>query len=250
MQVTLQDIEKCKKEIRIEASWQEVQADYVDSLSQYLKHQIPGFRPGKAPQAMIEKVFMKEILHKMTSRCARRLCRVALEKEGVAVTGPLSVIDVEVEREKPFRCKAQFIALPKFDVSGYEQYRLSTKTDSEKRDEMSQWLLNHIHFDVPDELVKQELEFNGNDGIQCERDEWKAAFQRVKLLLILKEIAFNDGVEVDDQDLDERIAQLAPTFGIKESLLRQQLLQNGGLSRISNFLLAEKVLSYLLDRCS
>jgi FKBP-type peptidyl-prolyl cis-trans isomerase (trigger factor) len=250
MQVVANDIENQKKELHIEVDWVDIQPDYNDVLSEYLKVPVPGFRPGKAPKIFIESRFKKEILDDVASRCAERFSRKALEAEGVAAAGPISITDIELEKNGPLQFKAEFTVLPDFELPDYSQFKLSTQTDDEKRDQISDWLLQNTVIGVPDELIRQELEFDSKSDVPVNSDEWGSALQRVKLLLILKNIANHDGIEVDDKDINERVEKMASAFETTASKLRQQLMQSGGLSRITNFLLAEKTLDYLLDICS
>ena len=73
------------------------------------------------------------------------------------------------------------------------------------------------------------------------------ALDRVKLLLILNEIARSEGIEVDERDVDERIERIAQAQETQAFCEEKYLLRSGGLSRISGFILAEKTLNYLLD---
>ncbi|UCH37224.1 MAG: hypothetical protein JSV76_05950 [Candidatus Bathyarchaeota archaeon] len=250
MQIEVYNIGKQKKEVRIETDWKDIQPDYNDILSEYLKVQVPGFRLGKAPKQIIEQRFRKEIFDDVAARCSQRLSRQALEKKDITSTGPISITDIEIERGEPFRFKTEFIVFPEFDLPDYTKFKLSLPTDAEKRDEISQWLLDNTRLDIPDELVKQELEFDDKTQVQPGSDDWNAALKRVKLLLIIRKIARVDGIELDEREVDERIDRIASEFGTTVSRLRSELLQNGGLSRISSFLLAEKVLDYLIEICS
>jgi FKBP-type peptidyl-prolyl cis-trans isomerase (trigger factor) len=250
MQIIVHDSEDQKKEIQIETDWDAIQADYDDILSKYLKVPVPGFRPGKAPKKMVEQRFRKKILDDLGMRCTQRLSRQALEKKGLTSTGQMLISDIEVERGKPFRFKVQCSVLPEFELPDYTELKLKTQTDDQMRDEVSEWLLDQTEIDVPGELVRQELAFDGNNKAQPESEDWNAAFTRVKLLIIMREIAHQDGIEVDDRDVEERIEAMASEFGKRASAFRQQVIQDGGLSRIRGFLLAEKTLDYLLEICS
>ncbi len=249
MRITVQDLENKKKKLLIEAGWKDLQDDYDDVLSEYQKIQVPGFRLGKAPREFVVRRFRKEILDEVSVRCAHRLSRKAMEKEGMSASGPVSVSDIEITYGKPFRFTAQFTALPEFQLPDYTHITLSTRTDEERRDELSEWLLKNTDFDIPDDLTRQELEFDNATGAEPGSEGWNAAIQRVKLLLILKKIAQQEGIEADEKDVSGRIEKMAQEFGVASSYLKQQLLQNGGLSRIGSFLLAEKTMDYLLGLC-
>ena len=248
MKTTIIDIGDGKKEARIEVEWDRVRADYDDILEGYLTLPVPGFRPGKAPRSRIEARYQKEILDDVGIRCAGRFSRTALEKEGISTTGPIAVTELDIELGGPLRFTAEFLELPSFDIPEYGGFAFAENTDTARRDEISRYLLEKTTLEVPDELVRQELLFDGMTGVPADSEEWLEARNRVKLLLILDAIARRDGIEVDERDVDERIELIAGAMEIQPNLLKQQLLWDGGVSRLSRFILAEKTLEYLLER--
>ncbi len=247
MKVSVKDIGSGRREALIEAEWEKIEPDYRDLLSEYAKLPVPGFRPGKAPKAMVEKEFMEPILEDLGIRCAGRIARAALEAEGITTTGPVGIMEISVEYGGPISFMAEFTELPDFTLPDTCALVLGADSDEGMRDEISEFLLEHTEFDVPDELVRQELLFDGLEGAEPESDEWNAALARVKLLLILGAVARRDGIDVDDRDVEERIAQIASAHGTDSDSLKKQLMRSGGLSRISSFILAEKILDYLIE---
>ncbi len=249
MQVVLRDIGDGRREARIEVEWEAVRSDYYDLVRECSNLPVPGFRPGKAPRARVEGHYRKEILEDLTSRSVRRLSRQALDEQGITSTGPIAITGVEVEPGEPFRFTAEFTELPGFELPDYAGLEVSDETDGEARNEISAWLLEETELDVPADLVGQELSFDGSEQVDPGGAEWTAALQRVRLLLILDAIARRDGIEVDERDLDERIGQIASARGTEPASLRQHLMRTGGLSRISRFLLAERTLDYIIEKC-
>ncbi len=249
MNITIRDIGDQKKEARIKVEWDRVQADYEDIIGDYMKLPVPGFRPGKAPKARVEKQYQREILDDVGIRCAGRFSRQALDDEGISMTGPIAVTDLIIEHGEPIRFTAEFLELADFDLPDYGRCILKKETDEGRRDEISLWLLEQTTLEVPDELVRQELLFDGITEAQPSGEEWGAALSRVKLLLILDRIARRDGIETDDRDVEQRIDQIASANEMQPQLLKQRLLRDGGVSRLSRFLLAEKTLDYLIETC-
>jgi FKBP-type peptidyl-prolyl cis-trans isomerase (trigger factor) len=71
---------------------------------------------------------------------------------------------------------------------------------------------------------------------------------RIKLMVILKQIAEREGIEVDERDVDNRIAGKAREFGATAKGLKKELEERGGMTRLRDLLLAESTLEYLLER--
>lgn len=249
MHIVVKDIEGHRKEIRIEVAWRTIEADYEFILSTYLQGHVPGFRPGRTPREIVERKFRRRILDEVSERCAQRLLQQGLEQKGLSARGPISITELEIKKNRPFRFKAQFAVVPDFDLPAYREFRFSVTNDEQRRDEICRWLLDHTNIAVPDALVEHELSLDSQKDIEKESEAWNAAQERVRLLIILDEIAFQDGIEIDERDMKERIERTAEQHGKTVSSLRQQLLRDGGMSRMRSFLRAEKTLDYLLETC-
>ena len=70
----------------------------------------------------------------------------------------------------------------------------------------------------------------------------------MRLLLILKKIARTEGIEVDERDVELRIAAKAREFDTTPAQLKAELEQGGGYLRLREMLLAESTLGYLLEK--
>ena len=85
---------------------------------------------------------------------------------------------------------------------------------------------------------------NGEPGTAA----WRAASDRIRLLLILKRIARQEGIEVDEKDVNRRIAAKAEEFGTTVKALHAKLTQGDGMQRLKDMLLAESTLDYVLEQ--
>jgi trigger factor len=235
-----------KKVFKIEVSWPEIDADYRDIVSQYAKVRLPGFRPGKAPQPVIEQRFHKEIIENLSARIAERFGREAARQSGVQALGPLEVSQIECSRGKSFRAVVRYLPAPEFRLP--DLAALKVKDDGpDARDRISRRLLELVPFDVPDELVRRELEFDGLGESDPTRDSWRAAAERIRLMIILKKIARQEGIEVDGNDVNKRISERAAEWGKSQKALTSELGKGGGMARLRDLLLAEKTLEYLVE---
>ena len=235
------------RQVRVEAPWEEIAPDYDDILKDYRRLRIPGFRPGKAPLQVIEQRFRREISDRISRRCAPRLARLTLEQAGAEAAGHLEVSEVEWEKSQLFRFKARFFPLPKFELPDSRSLRGAAENAEDPQGEMSRRLLELVDFPVPDDLVRAELALEGLSDCELGSEAWQAAAQRVKLMLILKRIAREEGIEVEEAEVDRRIEEKAAEFGTNIDTLSAELEQGGGRARLKNLLLAESVLEYLLE---
>lgn len=246
MQWTRLDNENGYCRLSIEAPWSEITDDYRDIAAQYAKVPIPGFRAGKTPQTVIERRFRKEISADLSARVAQRFGREALQEAGAEALGPLQAFEIECDKGRPFRAQVRFLPMPEIrlpDLAGL----LTSNDGTDPRDRISHRLLELVPFDVPGELVRAELRRDGLGESDPGSEVWTAAANRIRLMVILKKIARQEGIEVDESDVETRIKEKASEFGTTVEELRSQLEKGGGRERLRNMLVAERTLEYLLE---
>jgi FKBP-type peptidyl-prolyl cis-trans isomerase (trigger factor) len=234
-----------RKVLQIEAPWAEIEADYRDLVSHYAKAQVSGFRPGKAPRSVIEQRFLKELREDLSTRITERLSREAIREAGVETLGPLEATEIDCIKGQPFRARVRYIPMPEITLPDLGS--LAAGDDSmDPRDRISKRLLEQAAFDVPEELVQAEA--GGEEGNNA-RDStaWKAAKDRVRLMLILKRIARQEGIDISEEDVEKRIREKAAEFGTEPDSLKSELRKGGGAPRLKDMLLAESTLEYLIE---
>jgi FKBP-type peptidyl-prolyl cis-trans isomerase (trigger factor) len=235
------------RRLQVQVPWEEIAPDYDDILNDYARLPLPGFRPGKAPRPVVEQRFRKEIGEELSRRGAQRLCRLALAQAEAEATGPVEVSEVEWDKGQTFRFTVRFFPLPEFELPDYRALAPLEAEGEDPHGQLSLRLLALVDLAVPEEMVRGELAFEGQPDDDSDSEAWQAAARRVKLMLILKRIAREEGIEVEDADVEERIQEKAEVFGTKAETLRAELEKGGGLARLRDLLLAESTLEYLLE---
>lgn len=93
MNVQITDINETRKTLTVTLDKGEVDGEYQALLGQYTKQvSLPGFRPGKAPAAMVAKRFGKELTEEFKTKVVGKAYRDGLEQSKLEV---LSLVDVE-----------------------------------------------------------------------------------------------------------------------------------------------------------
>jgi len=89
----LSTVSETRKSLVINLDAAEVDAEHQAVVGEYVRlARLPGFRPGKAPAAMVVKRFAKEIADEFKQKVVTKAYRSALEKEKLEV---LNVVNVE-----------------------------------------------------------------------------------------------------------------------------------------------------------
>lgn len=107
--------------LQIELAPQEVAKEWdaiANSFTRFAK--IPGYRPGKAPRAVIDKRFRKEIQDELTKKLVSRSYHDAVQQEQLRVASLTNIEDVEFGEDKSMRFRATVITAPEFEVPDYK----------------------------------------------------------------------------------------------------------------------------------
>lgn len=235
------------KTLSVAAPWEQVSADYNDILEEYRRVRIAGFRAGKAPRSVVEKRFQREITDELLRRCGRRMGREALHQADAEPLGPVEAVDIECVKDRPLRFKVRYYPMPEITLPEIGSFTFPDD-GTDPRDMISNRLLEQVRFEVPDELIRAELGPGVNDDVDQQGGEWKAAADRVRLMLILKRIARQEGIEVDEADVERRIAEKAVEFGAHPDTLKAEFEKGGERQRLKDMLLAESTLNFLIEK--
>lgn len=121
MSVTVETVAPCRRKLRIAVDSTRVAGARAEIIQEFRKHaNIPGFRPGKAPEPMVEKRFAQEIDDEIRKRIVPDSYRDAVEEQKLRVVGYPDIQNVEYEPGKPFAFTALVDTAPEFSVPDYK----------------------------------------------------------------------------------------------------------------------------------
>ena len=120
MNVQLNNLSDTRKSLVVTLDESEVDAVHQSVVAEFSKlARIPGFRPGKAPAAMVAKRFAKDINEEFKQKVLSKAYRDALEQQKLDV---LNIVNVEPGDVQPGHSAAVTIALdvrPEFKLPDY-----------------------------------------------------------------------------------------------------------------------------------
>jgi trigger factor len=108
--------------LRIELPAEEVSKEWdviANSFARFAK--IPGYRPGKAPRAVIDKRFRKEIQDEVTKKLVSKSYREAIEQKKLRVASLTNLEDVQFGEDKSMRFQATVVTAPEFKLPDYKK---------------------------------------------------------------------------------------------------------------------------------
>ena len=234
-----------EKELLITAPWAMIEADYESLVSKYSKLPVKGFRPGKSPAGLVESFFARQIKDDLMASVSTRLCRKALKDTGLVAGSSVEISEALLQKGEELQFKAAFIEMPPFELPDYAALDLQAEDKEGKLDEISRKLLERTDISLHPRFVEDELRYSDVGGDA--ENERSNAENRVKLMLILKKIAQQDQIEIDEKDIDERVGLVAEENEVTPEYLRKFLIENQGMSRFTDTLHAEAVFDYIIE---
>ena len=125
MKTEFVDVNETRKNVRVEIPSDIVDAE-IERLARDLsrKARVPGFRPGKAPSAVIKQRYKEQILHDVAHDLIPAAVDEALRERGVEAVDTPDIRDVTVEAGQPLTFTASFDTLPPVEPGEYETISL------------------------------------------------------------------------------------------------------------------------------
>lgn len=120
MNVQLNNVSATRKNLVVTLDQSEVDAEHQASVGEIAKvARIPGFRPGKAPAAMIAKRFSKEISEDFKQKVVAKAYRTALEQEKLDVLNVVNLEEGTIAAGAPANITITLDVRPDFNLPDY-----------------------------------------------------------------------------------------------------------------------------------
>jgi trigger factor len=161
--------------LKIELPPEEVSKEWdaiATSFARFAK--IPGYRPGKAPRAVVDKRFRKEIQEELIKKLVAKSYREAIEQKKLRVASLTNVDEVRVGEDKSMSFQATVVMSPEFKLPDYKKISVElpdAKVTEQEIDATLERLRDQTadFVDAPDRAAQMEdfvvLDFEGTvDG--------------------------------------------------------------------------------------
>jgi len=129
--VSVENLAPCKKLVRVELDAAAVDTAFDAITKDYQKQAaLPGFRPGKAPRAMVEKKFEAEIKDEAKRKLISENYRQAIADQKIQVVGYPDIEEVQFGRGQALQFTATVETAPEFQLPEYKGLPATLETKS------------------------------------------------------------------------------------------------------------------------
>jgi len=130
MNAVVETLPNCLATLRVELGADRVTQTRESLVKEFLKEaRIPGFRPGKAPRAVVEKRFEKQISEDLESKILNTSLQEAIREKGLRVIHVQNVDDVRLENDV-FSFSATVVTVPEFELPDYKGIAVSVPSQA------------------------------------------------------------------------------------------------------------------------
>ena len=131
MNVSIENLAPCKKLVRVELDVTAVDKAF-DAITKDIQKQanLPGFRPGKAPRAMVEKKYDAEIKDEAKRKLIGDAYRQAIADQKISVVGYPDIEEVQFGRGQSLQFTATVETAPEFQLPEYKGLPATLETKS------------------------------------------------------------------------------------------------------------------------
>jgi trigger factor len=135
MDVQVKELSSIKQEISITVPAEDVAKEYQKTLSRFAsKAKIKGFRPGKVPFDIVQKMYAAEIRESVVDSLVPGVLNQALKDRNLNPVGMPILTDLQYSEGEPLQFKAEMESWPAYDLPEYTKIRLNKK-DTKVSDE-------------------------------------------------------------------------------------------------------------------
>ncbi len=125
MKVEIKEVSPVKRTMSVEVDAETVARHADEVLGGYSRQaKIPGFRPGKAPRAVIKKRYAKQLEEDIREQVVTKAYRDAAVEHKIQPLGDPLLDKVEYKEGESLRFTTTFEVLPEFEAKGYKGLEL------------------------------------------------------------------------------------------------------------------------------
>ena len=121
MNIEIQDDSPTRKTLAVTFTATEIDAEHGAVVSEFTRAaRLPGFRPGKAPAAMVQKRYAKDITEDFRQKVVTKAYRSGLEESKLDVLSVINVDEGTIEPGQEVVVKITLDVRPDFELPAYE----------------------------------------------------------------------------------------------------------------------------------
>jgi len=141
MKMDIEDIGPCRKTLTLKVPAEDIQAEHDTLVTTWVKTaSVPGFRKGRAPRALIETRFAKELISEIRDSLIPKVYHEAVRENKL---DPIEIVDFQepsIILGQPTTFSVTIEVAPAFDLPEYRAYTLSIPLPAVTEEQVTEML--------------------------------------------------------------------------------------------------------------
>ena len=141
MNVVVESQPNCLVTLQVELPADQVSKEWTNVTRDFQRQaRIPGYRPGKAPRALVESRFAKDIKEELTSKLLRESLNEAIREKNLRVLSVSQVGNVEIAEDRTMRYRATVVTAPEFELPDYSSISADLAKEEVSDENVDRWI--------------------------------------------------------------------------------------------------------------
>lgn len=141
MNVVVESQPNCLATLTVEVPADRVSKEWQNLARQFQRNvRIPGYRPGKAPQSLVDQRFAKDIKEELTNKLLRESLNEAIKDKNLRVLSVSEVKDVKIEDDKTMHYSATVVTAPDFELPDYSTIPTDLTKELPTEEHVEKWI--------------------------------------------------------------------------------------------------------------
>ena len=141
MNVVVESQPNCLVTLQVELPADQVSKEWTNVTRDFQRQaRIPGYRPGKAPRALVESRFAKDIKEELTSKLLRESLDEAIRAKNLRVLSVSQVGNVEIAEDRTMRYRATVVTAPEFELPDYSSISADLAKEEVSDENVDRWM--------------------------------------------------------------------------------------------------------------
>ncbi|MBU1087880.1 MAG: trigger factor [Candidatus Omnitrophica bacterium] len=168
MKIKVKNSQTCQKTLEIEIPKETVKEEferYYKSIS--TAAQVPGFRKGKAPRAMLEEYFADKANDKVLTTLLNDTYHKAIEKENIKPVSMPEISEVKFKKDENLTFQAKIDIQPAFTLKEYKNIAIKKLSEEVKEEDVSK-VVGYLSERYAQYLPIEDRSVKNDDYIICD----------------------------------------------------------------------------------
>lgn len=141
MNVVVESQPNCLVTLQVELPAEQVSKEWTSVARQFQRNaRIPGYRPGKAPQSVVDSRYAKDIKEELTNKLLRESLNEAIREKNLRVLSVSEVENIEIGDDKTMRYRATVVTAPDFELPDYAQLTVDLAKEPVTDEHVQRWV--------------------------------------------------------------------------------------------------------------